>query len=64
MDAYAIPLSQPFKAQDAKSKDRLDVVGIDLSSAFGPKYIVIRYGKPGHSWPDVVDEVYYPSPSR
>lgn len=58
---YAIPLPTPIKAQATDSKDRLDVIGIDLSTPFAPKYIVIRYGRPGRSWPDVVDEVFHPA---
>ncbi|WP_081158758.1 hypothetical protein [Ensifer aridi] len=58
-----IPLQTQFTARDPDSGAPLTVVGVDLSSAFGPKLIVLRT-EGGFTWPDVVEQVKRPPPGN
>lgn len=62
METLVIPLQTQFTANDPKSGAPVTVVGVDLSSAFGPKLIVLRT-EGGYTWPDLVDQVKRPAPT-
>jgi hypothetical protein len=63
MEAAVIPLTTQFTAVDPDSGAPLVVVGVDLSSAFGPKLLVLRT-EGGFTWPDIVEQVRRPAPGN
>ncbi|MBU2483893.1 MAG: hypothetical protein KKG78_02320 [Alphaproteobacteria bacterium] len=56
MDTPLIALQSQFKAKDVKTGEPVTVVGVDFSSSWGPKLVVLREGD-GRVWPDLVEEV-------
>ena len=42
-----LALAQPIKARDPDTGKRIDIVGIDVSSCFGPKLVVVDRGPKG-----------------
>ncbi|QFY60356.1 hypothetical protein FZ934_07870 [Rhizobium grahamii] len=57
-----IPLQTQFTANDPDSGKPLVVVGVDFSSAFGPKLVVLRT-EDGYTWPDLIEQVKRPAPT-
>lgn len=49
-----IPLTTPIKGLHPDSGKPVTIIGVDLSSAFGPKLIVIKRGPDG-IWCDLID---------
>lgn len=49
-----IPLTTPIKARHPDTGKQVSIIGVDLSSAFGPKLVVIKRGPDG-IWADLVE---------
>lgn len=56
METNVIPVNTQFKAKDVATGEPVTVIGVDFSSAWGPKLVVLREGN-GRVWPDLVEEV-------
>ncbi|MBY5630412.1 hypothetical protein HFO42_20195 [Rhizobium leguminosarum] len=62
MDNLVIPLQTQFTAKDPDTGKPVIVVGVEFSSAFGPKLVVLRT-EDGFTWPDLVEQVERPAPT-